>query len=74
VVERVGRQIGTARPDDGPGLGINGDLREPLGRTRLLEHRTAHAVKHVDLASNPVSEGEPQDRVTNDYGGRDVWR
>jgi hypothetical protein len=60
LVQRIGRKVRAAGPAHRSQLGIDADLCKSLGRSDVVEHWSLHAIEHVDLANDAVSEREPQ--------------
>jgi hypothetical protein len=56
LVERVGREIRTSRPDYGAGLGIDCGLRKASRRACFVEHWAVHPPEHIDLAGQAIGE------------------
>src|SRR6266496_4211742 len=72
-VQRVGGEVGTARPDDGPRLGVDPHPAESLGCKSLLEHRPPHALKHRYLAGKAVRKRQSEHPVAHNRDCRDIW-
>jgi hypothetical protein len=50
------------------GLGIDRDLGKTLGRSGIVEHGPTQAIEDIDLAAQPVGEGQLKDAMTDDGG------
>lgn len=49
LIQRVRREIGATGPDHRPSLAVHRDVTEARRGTCQIEHRSAHAGKHVDV-------------------------
>jgi len=73
LVERVGREIRTSRPDYGAGLGIDCGLCKSSRCACFVEHRAVHPPEHIDLTGQTIGERQAQHAVAHDGYSSDVW-
>ncbi len=57
-VQRLGRHVEAIGPNEGANLRVDVDLGEAGGVRKRLEHAAPVVVGEVDVADEPVAEGE----------------
>ncbi len=67
LIQRLGRQVDAARPDDRPGLKIDRDVSEVSRVVQRGEDARPPFTGEVDIPSSAVAEQQAEHAVT-DYG------
>jgi hypothetical protein len=70
LIQRLGRQVDAARPDDRPGLRIDRDLSEVSGVVLRREDARPPFTGEVDIPGSAVAEQQAEHAVT-DHGDTD---
>jgi hypothetical protein len=74
LVQRFGRQVDAARPDDRPGLRINRDLSEVGGVIQWRQDARPPFTGEIDIPGSAVAEQQAQHAVTDHGDTRHGWQ